>query len=62
MSVRSVVRAKFRNECLRKQYYETLADAEAQLARMKSEGWARDPERLHVYECSFARHWHVGHI
>ena len=53
------------NSCLRKLSYPSEAEAEVVLQQM--EDAPREPDwkagqRLHVYECDYAAHYHIGHV
>ena len=53
------------NSCLRKLSYDSEAEAAGVMADMVQEpraaGW-KPEQRLHVYQCDFAHHYHIGHV
>lgn len=47
--------------CWRKRYYHTVIAAETHRRALLRRGLARDPMRLHVYQCPHCGRYHIGH-
>ena len=53
------------HSCLRKLSYDSEAEAGAVLRDMLTDPISPDwkpTQRLHVYPCDFASHFHIGHV
>ena len=53
------------HSCLRKLSYDSEAEASGVLTEMlanpREADW-KPTQRLHVYRCDFAAHYHIGHV